>query len=205
MSSGKVVDEKRAVSIYLGLGIFFIPIIFSWFTLRRGYSSLAQVVSFSWLVILFGIIGAKDVTENNSVYQAEYTTSYQLTEDVGIELEAKIQNSGGVRLVGTTNLPEGTVLMGSISAPDNGYFAQDKLRVVGSKFESAVFSNKGMPLSNGIYIAKIVMPLPKLQSDSVKSIIGVSGEYLSGPLVEKDELGVSVSKLTKFIIDTAEE
>ncbi len=40
----------RKVSILLGIGIFFIPLIFAWFTLRKGHSTLARVLSFVWLI-----------------------------------------------------------------------------------------------------------------------------------------------------------
>lgn len=49
-------QNKRPVGILLGIGIFLIPGIFAWFTLRKGYSSLVRIVSFSWLVI--GLYGA---------------------------------------------------------------------------------------------------------------------------------------------------
>lgn len=42
-------EEQKKVSLLLGLGIFFFPIIFAWFTLKKGYSTLAKAVSFAWL------------------------------------------------------------------------------------------------------------------------------------------------------------
>lgn len=45
-------NDSRKVSVLLGLGIFFLPYIFSWFTLRQGYTTLARVVSFGWMIIL---------------------------------------------------------------------------------------------------------------------------------------------------------
>jgi len=46
------VEQPRAVSFPLGLGIFFMPYIFSWFTLRKGYTTKAKVISFGWLFVL---------------------------------------------------------------------------------------------------------------------------------------------------------
>lgn len=40
----------RTVSFLLSIGILLIPLIFSWFTLRNGYSVLARTISFSWLL-----------------------------------------------------------------------------------------------------------------------------------------------------------
>lgn len=41
--------KDRPVSIILFLGIFFMPYVFSWLTLRRGYSAAARILSFAWL------------------------------------------------------------------------------------------------------------------------------------------------------------
>ena len=45
-------DGSREVSILLGLGIFFLPYIFSWFILRQGHTTLARVISFGWMILL---------------------------------------------------------------------------------------------------------------------------------------------------------
>lgn len=43
---------ERKVSILLGVGIFVMPYIFAWFTLREGYSKPARFISFGWLLLL---------------------------------------------------------------------------------------------------------------------------------------------------------
>src|SRR5690606_37023872 len=52
-----VASSKRSVGILLGIGIFLFPLIFSWFTLRTGHSTVARAVSFVWLafcvIVLF--------------------------------------------------------------------------------------------------------------------------------------------------------
>nr|VFK35242.1 MAG: protein of unknown function (DUF4875) [Candidatus Kentron sp. MB]VFK77195.1 MAG: protein of unknown function (DUF4875) [Candidatus Kentron sp. MB] len=49
------IGEKKSVGILLVVGIFFLPIVFSWFTLRKGHTKLAKIVSFSWLVFTIAI------------------------------------------------------------------------------------------------------------------------------------------------------
>lgn len=44
--------EQRKVSIPLAIGIFIAPIIFAWFTLRKGYSKTARIISFGYLVLI---------------------------------------------------------------------------------------------------------------------------------------------------------
>jgi len=43
---------KRKVGLLLGIGIFFLPLIFAWFTLRDGHSTVSRTVSFGWLGIV---------------------------------------------------------------------------------------------------------------------------------------------------------
>lgn len=44
---------RRDVGILLGLGIFFIPFIFSFLTLRRGHSIFSRMLAFFWFVCVF--------------------------------------------------------------------------------------------------------------------------------------------------------
>lgn len=49
--------EQRKVGAGLGIGILLLPVVFSWFLLRSGYSVLARLVGFGWLALwaLFAI------------------------------------------------------------------------------------------------------------------------------------------------------
>lgn len=46
-------QPPRNVNFLLFIGIFLLPMIFSWFTLRKGYTTTARVVSFLWLAVMF--------------------------------------------------------------------------------------------------------------------------------------------------------
>jgi hypothetical protein len=46
-------EGSRSVGLALALGIVFVPFIFAWLTLRRGYSTLARVVALSYMAALF--------------------------------------------------------------------------------------------------------------------------------------------------------
>ncbi len=46
-------QEKKVIGFGLGLGIFFMPYIFAWVTLQKGYSSTAKTKAFGYL---FGLV-----------------------------------------------------------------------------------------------------------------------------------------------------
>lgn len=54
----------RTVGLTLGIGIFLVPYVFSWFTLRRGYTKNAKIIAFLWLGIM--CLGAISGTNQNS-------------------------------------------------------------------------------------------------------------------------------------------
>ena len=43
---------KRKVGPLLGVGIFILPLVFAWFTLNSGHSTVSRIVSFGWLGIV---------------------------------------------------------------------------------------------------------------------------------------------------------
>lgn len=62
----------RKVGILLGIGIFIMPYICSWFLLRKGHSKMARIIGFGWLILffVFGAIGGG----NKEVSEPEYVT-----------------------------------------------------------------------------------------------------------------------------------
>ncbi|MBN3492037.1 WYL domain-containing protein [Vibrio neptunius] len=50
----------KSVSVKLKLGIVFLPIVFSWFTLKKGYSTLSRAVSFAWLLLTLAVSASGD-------------------------------------------------------------------------------------------------------------------------------------------------
>ncbi|MFB2853507.1 DUF4875 domain-containing protein [Aeromonas allosaccharophila] len=72
---------QRKVSIPLMVGIILIPFISAWFTLRKGYSTRARVISFGWLALglvigLSGESGGQKKTQTASV-STEQTTKQE--------------------------------------------------------------------------------------------------------------------------------
>lgn len=62
------VQPKKSVGILLGLGIVIAPLIFAWFTLRKGHTTTAKVISFAWLAMsLVLLLGSNDTSTPSSV------------------------------------------------------------------------------------------------------------------------------------------
>lgn len=57
-TSTSQMPPNRSVSFLLGFGIFWMPYIFAWFTLRSGYSSTTRWISFIWMVFVLLIVMA---------------------------------------------------------------------------------------------------------------------------------------------------
>lgn len=55
--STNITEVKRHTGFWLETGIFFFPIIFSWFTLRKGHSTKVRVIAFLWLVFYLAYWG----------------------------------------------------------------------------------------------------------------------------------------------------
>jgi len=47
-----IARSQKHVGILLGVGILFLPYVFSFFTLRKGYSKKSRLLSFGWLLIM---------------------------------------------------------------------------------------------------------------------------------------------------------
>ena len=124
-----------------------------------------------------------------------------LDGDVTITVDVTELPDRRVRLHGTTNLPTDTNLMLSVKErAQGGFYGQSKCSVAADGlFDSGAFGPRA-GLKDGVYVADVVMPIPHVQPDNVKKIIGENGDNLSGPLVENGSFGVTVSVEKEFTI-----
>lgn len=133
------------------------------------------------------------------------TVRKPLNGDVTIDLTASELPDRRIRLHGTTNLPAGTTLMLSVAERmQGGFIGQTK----GSVASDGSFSSDALGptggLKDGLYIAEVVMPVPSVQPDDARRIIGDNGEHLSGPLVENGAFGVTISTKKEFTVGGAQ-
>jgi hypothetical protein len=75
---------SRNVGFGLGVGIFFVPLVFVWFLLRGGHSAASRVVGFAWLALfLFGVAVSERARTQSAVTpssEARPAKSAALTE-----------------------------------------------------------------------------------------------------------------------------
>jgi hypothetical protein len=121
--------------------------------------------------------------------------------NVTVSIRPEFLSDGRVRICGETDLPQGTELLITVEEQAvSGFIGQSKCSTTeGGRFLTEPFGPpKGLTV--GLYAADVVMPIARLQPPAVRRVIGEKGERLTGPLVERDALGVSVRSSTQFMV-----
>tara|TARA_B110000977_G_C10894641_1_gene422802 strand:+ start:24 stop:569 length:546 start_codon:yes stop_codon:yes gene_type:complete len=72
-------NEAQGLSTKLKIGIFFLPFIFAWFTLKKGVSTQAKVISFVWLLVYLGAGGGSQ-SENPAKQSASNSSPREKVE-----------------------------------------------------------------------------------------------------------------------------
>jgi hypothetical protein len=121
-------------------------------------------------------------------------TPLTATFDGTVKLLARLEGKARPEVVGVTNLPDGTLLMITLSRRESAYAAQDKASVSGGVFRAGPFSRQGSELNPGEYTIDIGSPLTALQPANVQAAFGANGSNLNGPLTESSAFGGTVIK-----------
>lgn len=169
------------------------------------------------LLLIVSIILACKVSDNQSNLQSNNSSPQPISSvtpefkkqlpkpdiqplDKGVVLNFKVETNGTrkPKIVGETNLPDGTELGVSIDSKTVRYNAGSNVFVQNGRFESETFSKNYNDLEAGQYTAEVSMPIAQVQSPAVRAVIGQNGENLKGSLVEKGSLGVTVSTKQPF-------
>jgi len=167
--------ESRQVSFLLAAGIFWLPFIFAWFTLRKGYSTKARLISFAWLVVVFGWWGSDTSVPSDPSAWLEKQKSAPVREAtqpvVDVTLRQLVEECEANQVAFEDNWKGKSVrVQGSIKEIDAG-FSGGTLRLRkpgGSRWDS--ISALGIPrdvlgtLSKGDQVT--------LQCESVREVMG---------------------------------
>lgn len=132
----------------------------------------------------------KATSEAVSVSETEVFEAEEFEVFMNVSAE---KDKDGVKFVIETNLPDDTSLMLTLSRGDyhdldNSITASTKAAVSDGKAISNTLLGNGL---SGGYDLRITMPLPSVQKDSVRRVIGDKGEFMTGQLVEKASIGDS--------------
>lgn len=109
-----------------------------------------------------------------------------------VTMTIKVEGQDKPIIVGSTNLPDGTELMVTITRRESAYMAQSNTRVSNGAFRAGPFSQKSSPLNPGIYRIEVSSPLTALQPAGVRAVIGQDGSNLGGPLAKRSKFGGKV-------------
>lgn len=82
------IEPVRRVGWLLGLGIFLLPLIFAWFTLRRGQTTRARVISFAWLVITLIAYGTAQHGPGDDPSMEEWSASRESQVEMTLDHRA---------------------------------------------------------------------------------------------------------------------
>ncbi|MGB5109660.1 MAG: hypothetical protein WBO07_07805 [Formosimonas sp.] len=84
MDASNTTVNKKPVGVLLGIGIFLVPIVFAWFTLQKGRSTLSKVLAFGWLIIGLFVALSGGNTASTSTTTSPAATSKAETEQAMI-------------------------------------------------------------------------------------------------------------------------
>lgn len=119
--------------------------------------------------------------------QAQVSSVKSMSGEARLKAEANKNDDGRVLVAGETNLPDGTELRISLSNESFGLTAQDTAIVSNGKFSAVPLGPKS-GLAAAIYVVEVMM-FSSAQPESVQTIVGNEGQYLTGPLVMDSSWG----------------
>lgn len=74
-------NSRKTVGLGLGIGILIAPFLFSWFTLRKGYSWLARGLSVCWMIIVIFALTTNDEATRSPVVANGNSSVAQLAQE----------------------------------------------------------------------------------------------------------------------------
>jgi hypothetical protein len=100
----------------------------------------------------------------------------------------------GVRIEGSTNLPDGTGF--TVHAQRGPVWTDAGVTVQGGRFSADLYPRKGQPIPSGAYEIEVSTPFADVQPDSVKAALGPDYKAVTGPLVVPSQFGGRIIEYT---------
>lgn len=131
-------------------------------------------------------------------------SAYVLPQKIGLDFSVERNETGGVIVVGSTNLPDGTKLGAEVAEPSGGDAEDFHIFVQDGSFRSEPFSNGGRPLPAGKRRVHMLAYFNGAwQTGDVLNIVGEGGAKLQGSVIKLQDSDVvdsdKILDLTKTV------
>ena len=120
-----------------------------------------------------------------------------------VHLSTEVQAPSRPTVNGTTNLPDGTKLIVTVSRKESAYRAEASTEVSSGRFSIGPLSQRGNELNPGLYNLRVAMVAAAHQPVAVQQVIGRQGEKLHGPLVSREARALTVRYATTLQVGVA--
>jgi hypothetical protein len=166
---------NRKVGAALGIGIFLLPWIFAWFLLRGGYSSIARVISFGWMVII--ILFAIGSSHPTPATTADHTPATATAENLTTAKRATGKSFAAAPAEATEAAPEATSRLTS-SQRNAVRSANQYLRMTGFSREGLI-QQLSSSAGEGYDLADATVAVDSLDVDWNENAVRSAKQYLS--------------------------
>jgi hypothetical protein len=115
-----------------------------------------------------------------------------------VVIKVIVTREGMPWVLGTTNLPDGSILLVSLSRQEAAYSVQRTAVVSNRRFTAGPFSQKGGAIPPGDYDVEVVFGTAKSQPNAVREVVGESNEKITGSLVRESPTGITARRLIRL-------
>jgi hypothetical protein len=115
-----------------------------------------------------------------------------------VVIKVVVTREGMPWVLGTTNLPDGSILLVSLSRREAKYSARRTAVVSSQRFTAGPFSQNWAAIPPGDYEIEVVFGIARTQPSAVRDIVGENNEKISGSLVKESSIGTTARLLVKL-------
>ena len=172
--------EKR-VGLLFGILIFFAPVVFAWFLLQRGYSTLARIVGFAWMTFFVVSLAMRGV-EQASVVPTPTPQPSNTVAAVSSPPVSGSASASGAAASTTNTLPSSAAVSANPSPaapPTKWDYSEsvDQMRGTTTKFAMLESENEldlGFPYESG----KALLTIRRRPEDGLNVMLKVGGQFM---------------------------
>lgn len=174
VSNDAPTGATRKVGAALGIGIFLLPWIFAWFLLRRGYSNVARLVSFGWMLVIV-LLAIGGGSSSNQTTTANSTSAAPVAATTGKRVAGK--SPRGTPIAETALAPEATT---GLTGPQKNAVrsAKQYLRMTGFSREGLI-QQLSSSAGDGYDLEDATVAVDSLDVDWNENAVKSARQYLN--------------------------